>query len=82
MSQVRIEPVEGAEVEGKKRQYAPFIIHWKCECGADCKKDLTEDYLSYPTFGVAEQKSLYCHACETGLVVQLRLSLALEVLQP
>jgi hypothetical protein len=79
VADVRVERIEGAEIEGDKRQYAPFVLKWTCKCGADCERDLTDSYLSYPRFGCIEQTHLYCSKCDAETAVNLRLSLALEV---
>lgn len=79
MADVVVERIEGAEIEGDKRQCAPFVLRWTCKCGAACERDLTDHYLSEPIFGRVEQHFLHCITCETDVGVCLRLSMTLEV---
>lgn len=53
------------EVEGDKRQYAPFVTKWTCpDCGAANEIDHTDHYFGYPIFGKPKQFTLYCSTCE------------------
>lgn len=67
-------------LEGEKRTYLPIDLKWTCACGASCKQDLSQQYLSYPPLYRPFDHVLYCSTCEAAARVQLRLSFALEVI--
>lgn len=59
-----VQEVQGFEVD-VKRFYAPFIVHSGCpKCKKPHKKDLSTDYLSYPTLGKPERVGFHCEDCE------------------
>lgn len=52
-------------LEGKKRQYLPYILKWECpECGQQMETNLTEKYLSYPVWGESLDVPLFCVDCD------------------
>ncbi len=70
-------------IEGDKRQYAPYVLEWQCtDCRENHVKDFRDDYLSYPPFGVAQQCTLWCKVCNAEFLVDLKLSLVLELVEP
>ncbi len=86
---VRIEPHDDANAFGidVKRFYAPFTIHSVCpECGQLAAKDLSSDYLSFPSVNEPERVHFYCeyeddnaeggyHCCEWSETVIMRLTM-------
>jgi C4-type Zn-finger protein len=67
-------------IEGKKRQHAPYIIEWTCpDCGDECTLDLTDNYISYPTFGDWEEDYLCCHECAHEVKVDMKMDIVVWV---
>ena len=51
--------------EGQKRQYFPYEMTWTCpRCQAENYRCFASDYLSHPTFGVVNEITCYCDACD------------------
>jgi len=59
-------------IEGEKRQHAPYVLTWICECGDRWDIDLSKErYLSSPVFGEKAHVYTECDTCghEPELVV-------------
>lgn len=54
------------EVEGDKRQKAPYVTRWTCpDCGTVNEEDHSDrDHFSYPIFGKPKPFTLYCPTCD------------------
>lgn len=78
---VKIKRLKDCNVEGDKRQYAPFVVKWTCPEGHENELDFTgTDYFSYPVFGEPKERDLYCDECgEERGTVKLILDLTLKV---
>ncbi|MDF1699588.1 MAG: hypothetical protein P1V36_00315 [Planctomycetota bacterium] len=65
-----------------KRCYLPVKITQPCpECGREVVRDLGEDYLSYPSVGVAEDLWMYCRGCSHEWELFIKLGLTVDVLE-
>lgn len=65
---------------GVKRFCLPLIIRRACpKCGEECKLDLEQNYLSYPTVNKREVLNFYCTECKLDFEVDSILSIFLEV---
>jgi hypothetical protein len=63
VEQIVSRPGETFDIE-VKRFYLPIVIKAKCpDCGREMKRDLSNDYLSYPTIGRPERLT-FCHDTE------------------
>lgn len=74
------------DIEGDKRTYLPFKIEKPCECGGKMLRDLSDDYLSYPEWGIEYPSpvTLYCGACDASAEVFVTpdVTLTLTVREP
>ena len=70
------------EIEGAKRQYAPYEIVWECpDCGEDNKLDYTNDrYLMNPVWGEPYHDSLACSNCRYQGTVILRPDIKIDII--
>lgn len=76
---VRLVPTD-AQIEGDKRQHAPYVLHWFCTCGVEHQRDYSDEhYLSYPTLGAVKADTLWCPTCNAEHPINLKVSLVLEV---
>jgi len=57
--------IDEPRLGGRKRQYLPYVLEWECpECGEQRETDLSEKYLSYPTWGEFLKIPLFCMECD------------------
>lgn len=69
-----------AEVEGDKRQHAPYLLKWRCPCGAEQEDAFVcGEYFSRPVFGKAEAYTLWCAACQNEHAIKLKVDITVEV---
>lgn len=72
------------DVEGDKRQYAPYEIIDNCSgCGIEIISKLYKDphYLSYPIFGVETQFYGYCKECAEEWKVPIKVDIVVELIK-
>lgn len=70
----------GDMIRGDKRQYMPYEIHWNCsKCNKENMIDLSDMYLSYPTFGETYVENLYCRDCDNKEKIRLIPTLGLSI---
>ena len=63
-----------------KRFYLPIEVERKCpQCYNPCKKNLGEDYLSYPVGNKVEPLHFYCDVCDTEFEADSILKISMEV---
>ena len=65
---------------GVKRFYLPIQIKRNCpNCDNQCVRDLSSDYLSYPTLNAKEQMYFYCEKCGTEFEIDVILQIGLQI---
>lgn len=80
MKDLKLNRIDGTDLEGDKRQHAPYELTWTCACGEQCLQDFSCDiYLSHPKFGDTVPHYLYCNKCGAEPAIKLRVDLTLEV---
>lgn len=71
---------EGQPIELDKRTHLPFTISCECpKCGATLKKDLREQYLSYPVLEEWSDAYIWCPDCDEDALVEVRVIATIEV---
>jgi hypothetical protein len=62
-----------------KRTYLPFILKINCKCcNKELKKNLTEDYLSYPIINSNQTIYFYCEDCDMEYQEEVQLIVKIE----
>lgn len=71
---------KGTEL-GKRTYIEGVVVEKECSCGSVIEKDLSSDYLSYPTVGSWQSLYFYCEDCDTEYeeTVEVRILLNLEI---
>lgn len=74
---------DGAITIEKKRFYVPAILRSVCpSCEVPYKRDLNDQYLSYPPCNVPFREHLYCGECDHEWDVDLRLDVRVTLSVP
>ena len=64
-----------------KRCYLPFSIITNCpNCGSTIERDVSTDYLSFPYLNSKECVGLYCTECENDFVIDIKISINVDIL--
>lgn len=78
----RIYPVKGDYTEiATKRLYLPINFNKRCtRCGALCKANMSNQYLSDPIINRPEEYSIFCEYCDDWFEVDIVVRMQIEVL--
>lgn len=80
--QAKLERIKECYIEGAKRQYMPYNIVWTCpNCDIDFVDDLTDQYLSYPQFGISEFHHLCCRECTYECEIEVLPEISLKLVK-
>jgi len=67
------------ELELDKRTYLPFILKTNCKCyNKELIRNLSTDYLSYPTVNSEQTIHFYCEECDVSIKEKVKFTVKLE----
>ena len=64
-----------------KRFYFPYTKELKCPtCGGIITLDMTDSYISYPTFNHIQERIIYCEKCDDEFTIKYMLQMSFTVI--